>query len=150
MRQIRRQRCNRQVPDIRIPIPLRSIHQHLLPLQSFTRRPPRLRLIRKEKVRVRVDRVDAVVPPLCEVFIGALKPAGKGVRCTQVSGPFEVDGGDGDAAEGGCVGGVFGNGIEGDADVAEAVEAVGADLGVVLAADVVFPVVSFVFNSDLY
>jgi hypothetical protein len=149
MRQVRCPRRHSQIAHIRIPISLRTIEQHLLPIQSRAIRTSRLRLVAQEHPSIHVNGVHAIEPPLREVLVGALEPTGECVRGAEVGGPLEADGGDGHGAYGGGVGAVLGEGVQVDVYVAEAVEAVCADLGAVLAAVDVLPLVRGGHDCDL-
>lgn len=150
MRQERRQPRDSHIAHIGVPIPLGRIMQHQLPQQALSQRVPRLGVVGAEHIRAQVVRVHAVEPPLRELRVGALEPAGEGVGCAEEGGEPEGERGDGDAALGRGEGLVGVEGVKRDAEVAEAVEPVGADAVFgLLAAELVDVCVGVCLDGDL-
>jgi hypothetical protein len=139
VREVRRQRRHGQVADVRVAVALGAVVEHQFTEEGRAEGLAGLGVFGSEDVGGEVVGVDAVVPPLRQTRVRALEPAGEGVGGAAQAGEGEGRRGDGDGAVGGCVGRVFGEGFEGDFDVAEAMEAVGADFAAVLAVELVGP-----------
>jgi len=108
-----------------------------------------LRVVLAEDVGGEVVGVNAVVPPLRQVFVRALEPAGEGVRSAAEARECQAHRRDGYCTKGRRVWCIFGQGIERYFYVTEAVEAVRAYFGSVLAAQLVRPFVFLCFDSYL-
>lgn len=149
MTQIRGQSRDGEVTNVWVSIPLRPVVENKLSQQGRTGRTTRFGVVSTEHIGAHVVGVDGVVPPLSDIRVGTLKVAREGIWRAEEAGIEQFDGFDTDGSSRGRERRVGVQRIQIDLDVAESMEAIGTDLGAILAAELVQPGIWILFDGDL-
>ena len=125
---------HRDVGHVGFAVALGAVEEHHLAFQAGAVRRAGVDVGGPKCVGYQLVSVRGVVPELIKLRVGGVEPAQVGVRRAQVGGEVQGDSVDVDLAVGLRVGRVAGQRVQADLQVAEAVQAVIADLAIGVAA----------------